>query len=279
MPVEQLTGPEGVLVTPDDGDVRGAVLVLSGSSGRVQADRCRVLADHKLAALSLRWFGEVPQPASLQEVPIESFRPSLDRLAGLSDRLGLVGTSFGALAALLLGIADERLNTVVALAPSHLVWATPTLTVEDKPIERSAFSWQGDPLHFMPGVDQTTWHGPDFTTLRQAYEASLRTFPTRERNAVIAVEQITADLIVASGGDDAVWPSAAAAQQIKARRAAYGMDTTVLHEPEAGHRVILPGEPPAQPTQGYPYGGVEAADRRLGNRVLAALLASLPLAG
>ena len=100
-----------------------------------------------------------------------------------------------------------------------------------------------------------------------------------ETDAAVAVEQITTDLILASGGDDQVWPSAAFAQQIRARRAAYGMDTTVLHEPDAGHRVVLPGEPPAQPTQGFGYGGSEEADRRLGNRVLDALLASLPLAG
>ncbi len=279
MPVEQLTAPEGLLVVPDDRPPRGAVLVLSGSSGRVQTDRCRVLADHGLAALSIRWFGAAPQPATLGEVPVESFAPHLDRLAGISDRLGVVGTSFGALAALLLGIADERLHTVVALAPSHVVWATPTLTEDDRPIERSSFAWRGDPLHFMPFVDQTCWQGPEFTTPRQVYEASLRTFPAREPAATIAVEQITADLVLASGGDDAVWPSAAFAQLIRARRAAYGMDTTVLHEPAAGHRVILPDEPPAQPTQGYGYGGTEDADRRLGNRVLDALLASLPLAG
>lgn len=279
MPEEELTAPEGILVTPDDRRVRGAVLVLSGSSGRVQLDRCRVLADSGLAALSIRWFGGPPQPATLQEVPVESFTPHLDRLATISDRLGVVGTSFGALAALLLGIADARLRTVVALAPSHLVWATPTLTEDDRPIERSSFSWHGDPLYFMPTVDQTTWRGPELSTPRQVYEASLRTYPGREKDAAVAVEQITADLILASGGDDEVWPSAAFAQQIRARRAAYGMGTPVLHEPDAGHRVILPSEPPARPTQGFGYGGSEEADRRLGNRVLDALLASLPLAG
>lgn len=278
MPVEQLTAPEGVLVAPGSGEPRGAVLVLSGSSGRLQTDRCQVLADHGLVALSFRWFGEAPQPATLREVPVESFAPHLDRLAAFSDRLGVVGTSFGAIAALLLGIADVRLTTVVALAPSHLVWPTPTLTNDDRPVDRSSFAWQGDPLHFMPTVDQTTWRGPAFSTPRQLYEASLRSFPTRERDAVIAVEQISADLVLACGGADAVWPSAAFAQQIRARRATYGMDTTVLHEPGAGHRVILPGEPPAEPTQGYGYGGSEGADRRLGIRVLGALLSSLPLA-
>ncbi|MFC4950469.1 hypothetical protein [Pseudonocardia sp. GCM10023141] len=34
-----LTDPDGLLVLPDDGEPQCAVLVLSGSSGRIEADR------------------------------------------------------------------------------------------------------------------------------------------------------------------------------------------------------------------------------------------------
>lgn len=256
-----------------EGECRGALLVLSGSSGRVQEDRCRALAAQGLGALSVRWFGGMDGPEQLREVPVESFLPHLDRLADLgAPELGVVGTSFGAIAALLLGVADARLDTVVALAPSHLVWAAPILTAEGRPVASSSFSWRGDPLHFMPTVDQTTWTGPEFTSLRQVYEASMRRFAGAEASAAIAVEEITARVILGAGGADAVWPSAAFAEQIRERRAAAGLDTTVLIEPEAGHRVVLPGEPPAQPTADYGYGGSEDADRRLGERILTALL-------
>jgi dienelactone hydrolase len=255
-----------------EGEPRGALLVLGGSSGRIQEDRCRVLAANGYVALSPKWFGAPNAPARLSEVPVESFLPHLDRLAALgTPELGVVGTSFGAIAALLLGVADERLDTVVALAPSHVVWAAPVLTEDGRPVAAPSFSWRGDPLHFVPIVDQTTWTGPAFATLRQVYEASLRRFAGTEANARIAVEEITARVVLAAGGADAVWPSAAFAEEVRARRAAAGLDTTVLVEPEAGHQVVLPDEPPAQPTADYGYGGSEDADRRLGARLLEAL--------
>jgi esterase/lipase len=257
-----------------EGEPRGALLVLGGSSGRIQEDRCRALAAHGYVALSPRWFGAPNAREQLREVPVESFLPHLDRLAAHgTPELGVVGTSFGAIAALLLGVADERLETVVALAPSHVVWAAPVLTDDGRPVAASSFSWRGDPLHFVPTVDQTAWTGPEFTTLRQVYEASLRRFAAAEANARIAVEEITSRVVLAAGGADAVWPSAAFAEQVRERRAAAGLGTTVLVEPGAGHRVVLPGEPPALPTADYGYGGSEDADRRLGERVLQALLA------
>ncbi len=223
--------------------------------------------------MSVRWFGGANAPEQLREVPVESFRSHLDLLSSRgTPELGVVGASYGAIAALLLGIADDRIDTVVALAPSHVVWATPALTEEGRPVAASSFSWRGDPLHYLPFVDQTAWTGPEFATVRQVYEASLRRFAAREANAAIAVEQVTARVILAAGGADEVWPSAAFAEQVRERRAAAGLGTTVLLEAGAGHRVVLPGESPAQPTADYGYGGSEEADRRLGQRVLDALL-------
>jgi hypothetical protein len=42
------------------GDGPAGVLVLSGSSGRVEEDRCRVLAAAGATAASYRWFGRHP---------------------------------------------------------------------------------------------------------------------------------------------------------------------------------------------------------------------------
>jgi hypothetical protein len=118
-----LTKPDGLLAMPDDGPVRCAVLVLSGSSGRVEADRVRLLAAHGAAALSIRWFGDAGQPPGSCEVPLATFLPALDRLAALSDHLAVLGLSTGAEAALLLACRDRRIRAVAGFAPSSVVWA------------------------------------------------------------------------------------------------------------------------------------------------------------
>jgi hypothetical protein len=58
----------------------------------------------------------------------------------------------------------------------------------------------------------------------------------------IPVENIDHVLLVA-GGDDQVWPALSMSESIKARRAAHGLETTLVSDPEAGHRTVLPGEP------------------------------------
>lgn len=263
-----LTDPDGVLVLPD-GEPRGALLVLGGSSGRVMTDRCRVLAGHGYAALSVRWLAD--PAAGLTEHPVEWFAPYADRLAGLGPRLGVVGTSFGAVAALLLGVADPRLGLVVGLAPSHVVWGSSAMAPDGRPGPGSSFTWRGDPLHFVPYIDQSTWTGPALQSPRQLYEASLRAHAARIPAARVVVEDITARLVLAAGGADAVWPAAAFADEVRTRRAEHGLATTVLYEADAGHRVVLPGEVPLRSVSSYSYGGTEEADCRLGARVLAAV--------
>lgn len=102
------------------GDGPTGVLVLSGSSGRVEAERCSVLAAvGGVVAASYRWFGE-----SVDLVALESFDEPLALLHERCDRLVVLGSSRGAEAALLLGARHAEVDAVVALAPSDVVWAS-----------------------------------------------------------------------------------------------------------------------------------------------------------
>lgn len=117
---QALADPEGVLVSPTEPSGTG-VLVLSGSSGRVEADRRRVLAAAGATALSIRWFGGPGQRPQPYEGPLETFMGAVDLLASSCGRIALLGSSFGAEAALL-ATRDQRIDVVVALAPSPVVW-------------------------------------------------------------------------------------------------------------------------------------------------------------
>jgi dienelactone hydrolase len=151
-----LSEPDGLLALPENEDPRCAVLVLSGSSGRVEVDRVRLLAARGAAALSMRWFGDVHQPPGICEVPLETFSPALDRLSSLSEHLAVMGVSKGAEAALLLARRDARIRAVAALSPSSVVWANVGPGIDDaqRPL-RSSWTEGGEPLPFVPYDD--TW--------------------------------------------------------------------------------------------------------------------------
>jgi len=260
---ETLRDPEGLLVQPRD--PRSAVLVLSGSSGRVEVARVRLLAEHGAAALSYRWFGDGTMPSGICEIPLESFTPYLDRLAEISDNLAVIGVSKGAEAALLLAARDPRIRTVVAIAPTHVVWSNvgPGHDGSTTPW-RSSWTWRGEPLPFVP-FDQT-WEPPagqDPVAYESGYAQSLRVASDRVPAATIPVERIGGDVILVAGGADQVWPSTYFADRIRIRRAEHGLATTVAIHPEAGHRIVLPGEEPIAGGR-LAQGGTPEANKALG---------------
>lgn len=243
------------------------VLVLSGSSGRVEADRARVLAGLGATALTYRWFGADGQPAGLCEYPLESFAPAVERLETECDEIVLLGTSKSAEAFLLYAAHDPRVDAVLAIAPSHVAWANvgPCADGRLRPC-RSSWTLGGEPVPFVPYDDEVAVAGepPVFAPV---YEQSLRTFAETVEFARIPVERFFGDVLLVAGDDDRVWPGADFAREIETRRAAYGLPTTVVTHPHAGHRVILPGERVAEGGMRMARGGTEAADRALGRLV------------
>jgi acetyl esterase/lipase len=262
---DRLDGFEGVRIVPDAPSGTG-VLVLAGSSGRIDADRARLLAGQGVVAESIRWFGGPGQHDGPWEIPVETFLERVRELARDCDRVILLGTSFGAEAALLTGSLSDRVDAVAAFAPSDVIWAGVT------PDGRMTSHWTvgGAPTPYVPLVDdrEPDTDPPAFLDL---YLASRDRFPERVQEAAIPVERIPR-LVLVAGGDDRVWPSALHAEAIRARRAEHGLKTAILTDPAAGHRTVLPGEPVATGGIRMQRGGTEAADRRLGELAWSQLL-------
>jgi pimeloyl-ACP methyl ester carboxylesterase len=235
------------------GDGPTGVLVLSGSSGRVEEDRCRVLAGLGATAASYRWFED-----AVDRVPLESFDHALTALHERCERLVVLGTSRGAEAALLLGARHVEIDAVVAISPSDVVWAALS---QERP-QRSSWTSAGEPLPFVPYDDD--WE-PDTSPaeLVGMYEQSLETYADREPAARIPVERIAGEVLLVAGGDDRLWPSCDLAERIVGRRSASGLHTELVSHPRAGHRVVLPGEQPAPPSH-LVHGGSPEADAALG---------------
>lgn len=234
-----------------------AVLLLAGSSGRVESQRADLLARHGARVRAIRWFGGVGQRPAPHEVPIELFIDQLDLLRRDADRVAIFGTSFGAEAALVTA-SLHPVDATVAVAPSSVVWAG--LTDGDW---SSHWTRRGTPLpavSFDPSWVPSTVP-PEYRSL---YEASIDRAPDAAAAAAIRTEYITGVVVLIAGGDDRVWPSDRFAAEISARRSAHGRETTVVAHPAAGHRMVLPGETVAAGGVTMARGGSPSADAELG---------------
>lgn len=254
---DDLTDVEGVRWHPEDPSGAG-VLVLAGSSGRVDSARAELFARHGAMAESVRWFGGAGQHDGPWEIPLELFIGRVEALRRDCDRVAVVGTSFGAEAALLTGALCDAVDVVVALAPSDVVWAG----VRSDGAVTSHWSLGDEPLPFVP-YDDAWQPDSDPPAYVGCYEASRSRYAGVVERAQIPTERIRR-LVLVAGGDDQVWPAVAMSEAIRARRAGNGLATTVVSDPDAGHRTILPGEPVVRAGISMRRGGSEEADRRLG---------------
>lgn len=234
-----------------------AVLLLAGSSGRIERTRADLLAAHGARVRALRWFGGVGQRPAPHEVPLELFLAEIDRVRGDSDRVALFGTSFGAEAVLTVASVAE-VDATIAVAPSSVVWAG-----EIGGDWSSHWTLDGIPLPFVPF--EPNWRpSTDPPEYRSLYLQSLRRDPAVTDAARIPVERIGGEVLLVVGGDDLVWPSDVFGEQIVQARQAAGLVTTVVSHPDAGHRMLLPGETAMPGGIRMARGGDATADAALG---------------
>jgi uncharacterized protein len=275
-----LGGLEGVVVRPEGVQAVG-VLVLSGSSGRVEVQRSRLLAAQGALAVSIRWFGGPGQPPGICEVPLETFTGVIDGMVAEGvEKVVLLGVSKGAEAALLLATLDSRIDAVIAISPSAYVWANlgPGLDGRTTP-RRSSWTWQGTPVPFVPYDETWKEPSPPPVAYRSHYEQSLKTFPDKASEAAIAIERSKAQVLLIAGAADLLWPSDEFAKTLFQRRENKGLPTSMVIDASAGHRPIFPGEdaPPDSPDR--LYGGTLEADKALGARAWPEVLRILDSTG
>jgi len=233
-------GLVGAFASPTGGPPRPAVLLVGGSSGGIewQALMARLLASRGYAALGLAYFDMDELPEHLDEVPLEYFERALAWLRARpdvdSDRIAVCGVSKGGELALLLGATYPEVRAVVAFVPSSVVFQSihPTWHAT------SSWSLQGTGLPFVPYDSATARSGAD---LLEIYKASLRD-EDRVNASAIPVENTNGPILLFSGGDDSIWPSAAMSEQVIARLERHGHPYPYVHQPHplAGHSIARP---------------------------------------
>jgi uncharacterized protein len=279
----RLAGPPvgliGSLLEPDRLTGLG-VLVLGGSSGRVDVDRARLFADRGALSFAMQWFGGAGQPASVCEIPLESFSAAIDSLKARGcERIAVVGTSKSGEGALLLATREPRIDVVAAFSPGSMVWESTGRPAHDPLTARSSFSVAGRPLPFVAYDAEAAAAVPTVPPIPYL-ELHLRTLertpPDVLAAATIPLERSTGQIILVAGEDDALWPSAQFAREAAARMAAHGKQAQLITHPAAGHRILLPTETTPRSTRNA-HGGTDEADRALGGEAWLAICAALEL--
>ena len=192
-------------------------------------------------------------PLDFKNIPLELVSRVMDWVDQQPDldgeRIGLNGASKGAEFVLSAGARIDGITAIVAVVPSDVVWVGFGPNI-DRDLD-SSFSWREEPLPYLPHPVQTDEEADRFyeesdQRWRIASQAARTIFADRLEAARIPVEDIGAALFVAGGESDWLWDSGGMAKNIKARRDAAGMETTIVVSGRAGHSISLS---PHHPTE------------------------------
>lgn len=240
---------------------RPVVVILHGADGNDEAGRRfgPILARLGYAAVGLPYYspnwgdyGPPPQfpdlPGSFIDIRVDqlaALREALRPMAGVDvERFGLFGASKGAEFALIAASRYPWIDSVVAYAPTDVVWEGWGLEMVEAEGTRSSFSFDGQPLAFMPyrGFVEGLLAGPN-ADLRAIHANGRMDHPDKEEAARIRVEAYAGPMLLVSGGLDAQWDSSQAAINIVRARADAGLETDILGYPDAGHDLVGDGGP------------------------------------
>jgi dienelactone hydrolase len=224
------------------------LIVLGGSEGGLNPAVSReamATAGHGFAALQLGYFGWRGLPETMQLIPVEYFERAVTWLRAQPGvdpgHIGILGTSIGGEAALLVAAHDPAITAVVAAVPSGVVWEGLSGGIDRRPA--SSFSLAGNPLPDLP----YGWTG----ALRDVYGryAGGLAGLTRHSKAIIPVERINGPVMLICGSRDSIWPSCRMAAAVVARLRAKRFQHAVafLKYPHAGHAVFGPPIDPSSP--------------------------------
>ncbi|SDJ47763.1 acyl-CoA thioester hydrolase/BAAT C-terminal domain-containing protein [Natronorubrum texcoconense] len=252
----------GDVFEPLDGDGGPGILVLHGSDGRPLIDHALQLAQRRYTAFALQYFGAGGLPDDLVEIPLEYVETAaewlLDRDGVIGDRVGVIGMSKGGELALLAGSQFDAIGPVVSIVGSGLVWEGGA-TVTDPP-ETSSWSLGGEPIPYVPYHDGVTEEG---LSGREFFVESLEAASAETIDAAtIPVERIDGNVVLVSGGDDELWPTARLHETAVERFESQGRRSFehLVYE-TAGHGIYPPYRP-VRGTTAEEFGGSLAGNAR-----------------
>lgn len=250
-------GLVGTLFLPADSTPAPVIITLNGSGGGVTENRAALLAEHGFAVFTLGYFGMDGLPATLEHIPIEYFEKAFHWIKNHSDldgsKIGLMGGSKGGELVLLLGsLFPDDFKAITAVVPNCAIFPGcaegipgPAWTHHGIPLEPIGHMNHVDPKEGLDAM-HAIWLTPYFLE-------GIKNNPELFRSAAISVEKIKCPILLVSGGDDQMWPSAFFSEQIVNRLQENNANTCChINYPKAGHQLGLPFLPSPSTTFWHP---------------------------
>lgn len=265
-----------------------AIIVVGGSEGGLDTARwaAPLLASEGYSVLGLGYFrggepGLTALQPNLEHIPLEMLEAARRWLAdqpGVDvSRIAVIGVSKGAELALLAGATFPWVTAVGAFAPSHVVWEGIPPDDEADRSAGSSWTYRGRPLPFVRWSKAAERRGDQAraasgsSRLTEVHLESLAEYAGDVDAAAIPIERSRAAIFIAAGSDDAMWPSAYAAERLRERLAR--RDPALVSQIEiqpTGHLVLGSGWGPTtqfQRAQGLLQGGNARLDAEAQRRI------------
>ncbi|WP_017472880.1 acyl-CoA thioesterase/bile acid-CoA:amino acid N-acyltransferase family protein [Amphibacillus jilinensis] len=247
----------GSLFFPENADSLPAVVIVGGSDAGVHESAAALLASEGYVVFALAYFGREGLSKGIVDIPLEYVDHAFQYLKGLSqvdqERCGIIGFSRGSELALLYAAHFPTINSVIAVAPSAVVFPG---IVNMQPVDKPAWKYKGEPLPYFP-AERTTrdtisffkhWAlGKPFSGL-DAINRNLQNKQQLEDKA-IPVEKIKAPMMFIAGEDDHVQPAIFFTKKMERRlqNHEYKSQNEFIYYKNAGHFAPFPGNLPNLP--------------------------------
>lgn len=248
----------------------GVMLLGGGQWGDYWAQE---LAKAGYPGLSLPYSNREGLPPLPEEIPIEYFERAInwfqDQPAVDPNKVIIMGASRNAeLALVVASTLNRRVSGAIAYCPSSVSWSNTVLPYNSDEVKPS-WTYRGQAIPFVPMPKLKAPDSGKLETLsywRSADSAAVA-------QAAIPVEQIKGPILLLSGSDDQVWPSAEMAEHLTRRALASPSYTHTITNKiwdDAGHMISGDPNSPSNVRQGtmvidgesyaYDFGGTEQGD-------------------
>lgn len=237
---------------PDIRNKPAVVLIGGGQGGEYWAHK---FAEKGIVSLSLPYYRQSGLPSLMEEIPLEYFEKALNWLRSQPEvnpeKVILMGASRnGELSLVIASTFPELVGGVIAYAPSAVSWSNTVLPFNSDALKAS-WTYMDQDVPYLPMKKIKGNDSSKIETL-EYWREGLKKIDQYEES-IIRVEKINGPILLLSGKDDKIWPSAAMSDMIEERLRVHNFQhefDNVQYE-NAGHLISRNISSIAEGRQGY----------------------------